>query len=730
MAFPGNSTTRVRFGEFEIDLRTGEVLTNGRKTLLSEKPLQLLAALLEIPGEMVTREELKQRLWSSDTFVDFDLSLNKTVNRLREALGDSADQPRFVETFPKRGYRFIGPVDWNGRQSQELIATAIVAPSSRQKTGRILLFKRLVGILLALSAALVIAIVILKPGQYPSFPKIRQLTTNSSELPIRTAAISPDGKRLAFSDIKGLHIKDIETGENRDIPFPQTTASGRVDWQIMAWFPDGEGFLANIAPFEDVCLHCEHFSAWAVPANGGVPQRLREDANAESVSPDGSRIAFTADLGMPGGHEIWLTDSKGNSPTKVYKTNANDWVRYVKWSPDGKRLAYIRSDDQQEILESRELGSATPILILSASEAHGIHDYVWTPDGRIVYGTDAGSSYAHDCNYWEIRVNSETGKPTSTPKRVTNWAGFVMEWTSISSDAKHLAFVESVDRSAINLLALGPSGIRRDSARKLTLSESWNLPLGWTPDSRTLVFASSRDGIWGIYKQNVNDDSPSSLSVRLPDSPLAGAVTPDGKWVVYLQRRAGSNPQTMRLALSGGRPEPLDMQEEVLGIGCSRVQLPRCVVIGPGTDRGELVFFSFSPMNGHTDELVRFNLPTNREDWEWQLSPDGRQVALLVPSEGRIHLIALESHQRTEIPLNNFSSAYHLAWAADGKSLLLSNATRQGAALIRIDLRGITQTLLEQRGDLSVLALPSPDGRFLAVTKWTIASNVWMLENF
>src|SRR5215472_12682980 len=141
MAFPANSATRIRFAEFEIDLRTGEILTNGHRSVLSEKPLQLLTALLENPGELVTREELKRRLWTSDTFVDFDLSLNKTVNRLREALGDSADQPRFVETFPKRGYRFIGPIDWNGRQSQELIATAIVAPSSRQKTGRILLFK-------------------------------------------------------------------------------------------------------------------------------------------------------------------------------------------------------------------------------------------------------------------------------------------------------------------------------------------------------------------------------------------------------------------------------------------------------------------------------------------------------------------------------------------------------------------------------------------------------------
>lgn len=729
MAFPGNGATRVRFAEFEIDLRSGEVLTNGSRSVLSEKPLQLLAALLEIPGELVTREELKRRLWGSDTFVDFDLSLNKTVNRLRESLGDSADQPRYIETLPKKGYRFIGAVDWSGRQIQASIAVPTVPSDSRQKTGKSLPFKLLIGIVLVLSIALIIALGIWQRQRGTSLARMRQLTTNSSELPVRTAAISPDGKRLAFSDIKGLHIKNLESGESSDVPVSQMPVGGRVDWQIIAWFPDGESFLANIAPFQDVCLHCEHFSAWVIPANGGSPQKVRDDANAESVSPDGSRIAFTADLGMPGGHEVWLTDPKGNQPTKAFETNANEWVRFVKWAPDGRRLSYIRSDDQREILESREPGSPIPTTILSTSEAHGIHDYVWTSDGRIVYGAEAGSSNAHNCNYWEVRVNSRTGEPASKPQRLTNWAGFELDWTSVSSNARYLTFVESANRSAISLLEVGSSGIRRDSARKLTLSESWNLPLGWTPNSRTLVFASSRDGVWGIYKQVVDDDSPISLSVGIPDSPLQGAVTPDGKWVVYLQRRVGSSPEIMRLALTGGRPETLKTREEVLGIGCSRGR-PECVVIGPGTDRGELVFFSLSPINGRTAELVRFSLPTNREDWEWQLSPDGSRVALLVPSEGRIHLIALESPERTEIPLNNLASAYHLRWAADGKSLLISNATKQGAALIQIDFRGTVQTLWEQKGDLAVLGLPSPDGRFLAVTNWTTASNVWMLENF
>jgi len=120
----------VRFGEFELDLRTGELRTKGHHIILQEKPFQILTALLERPGEMVAREDLIKRLWPAGTFVDFDLGLNKAVNRLREALGDSAEQPRFIETFPKRGYRFVAPVTCDGEGFEKASPTAGAHTSS------------------------------------------------------------------------------------------------------------------------------------------------------------------------------------------------------------------------------------------------------------------------------------------------------------------------------------------------------------------------------------------------------------------------------------------------------------------------------------------------------------------------------------------------------------------------------------------------------------------------
>src|SRR5689334_15031474 len=101
----------IRFGVFEVDFEAGELRKHGLRVKLRDQPLQILALLLARPGHVVSREELQKQLWPDDTFVDFDRGLNKAVNHLREALGDSADSPRFIETLPKRGYRFVAPVE-------------------------------------------------------------------------------------------------------------------------------------------------------------------------------------------------------------------------------------------------------------------------------------------------------------------------------------------------------------------------------------------------------------------------------------------------------------------------------------------------------------------------------------------------------------------------------------------------------------------------------------------
>src|SRR3984893_13401834 len=207
----GESTRR--FGVFELDLRAGELRRQGAKIKLQEQPFQLLAQLLEKPGEVVTREELQKRLWPADTFVDFDHSLNAAIRRLRDALGDSAENPTFVETVARRGYRFLAPVTAKANGTSDAIATEtklagpeLVAPAA----GSFRLWWSIAG-----AAAVVLVLFGLKiglslgqrPAAAPLQVRTSRLTANPVDDRVRAAALSRDGKYLAFSDATGFYLR-------------------------------------------------------------------------------------------------------------------------------------------------------------------------------------------------------------------------------------------------------------------------------------------------------------------------------------------------------------------------------------------------------------------------------------------------------------------------------------------------------------------------------------------
>ena len=207
------SSRIIRFSTFEVNLHTGELRQRGQKVKLQEQPFQVLAALLERPGELVTREELRSKLWPADTFVDFDHSLNAAIKRLRDAFGESAETPIFVETVARRGYRFIAPV--NGAPSEVGVAvpTVLSKPS---------LLRPWMAIAFLSTAA--IAVLLWSLWRHPSRSTEvieRKLTANSLENGVKTAAVSPDGKFLAYSDNTGLYLKEIRTGETHRVTLPQ-----------------------------------------------------------------------------------------------------------------------------------------------------------------------------------------------------------------------------------------------------------------------------------------------------------------------------------------------------------------------------------------------------------------------------------------------------------------------------------------------------------------------------
>jgi DNA-binding winged helix-turn-helix (wHTH) protein len=207
-----NDRSKVRFGVFTFDPHSHELTKHGTRLKVQEQPLQILAALLERAGEIVSREELQRRLWPDGTFVDFEQSLNKAVNKLREALGDSSDHPLYIETLARRGYRFLAPVE------RDAAPPAIQSALARKGTWRWLP-----------AGAAVLAIILgtgLWPIEVPQVERVVQLTSDFTNkgLPV------PDGGRLLYCDSGKLWSVSASGGEPKrvSLPFLSPSAYGLV----------------------------------------------------------------------------------------------------------------------------------------------------------------------------------------------------------------------------------------------------------------------------------------------------------------------------------------------------------------------------------------------------------------------------------------------------------------------------------------------------------------------
>ena len=183
-----NPARLIRFGVFEADLASGELRKNGRKVRIQDQPFRVLVILLERPGEVVTREQLRERLWPADTYVDFDRSLNTTVAKLRSALGDSGDNPRFIETLPRHGYRFLADVQ---QASAEKERAPVAGP--RWRTRHILAAAAGVGL-----AGFAVATIIWQLANKP--PQVLEPVPLTSYPGLElNPTFSPDGNDIAFA---------------------------------------------------------------------------------------------------------------------------------------------------------------------------------------------------------------------------------------------------------------------------------------------------------------------------------------------------------------------------------------------------------------------------------------------------------------------------------------------------------------------------------------------------
>ena len=562
----------------------------------------------------------------------------------------------------------------------------------------------------------------------------RQLTANSPDNPVLAAAISPDGKFLAYSDANGFHLRLISTGETKQLALPSGLAVGSIFSGApqtlgapLSWFPDGSKILITaVLPGEDPSL-------WAISILGGEPRKLRDGAAAAAVSPDGSQIAFLGDYDSGSAQGIWVSTADGGDQRRILTAQHGEYFNQVTWSPNGRRLAYSKGLAGNGIyvsaIESVSLKGGPPIRILSSPKLQG---FCWLPDGRIVYSLRQSVMTGDDSNLWEVRTINQTGEPAGEPRQLTNWPGFSFSGFTVTADGKQMEFLRLTAKAHAYVGELDAKGTRLNNTRRLTFDEHFEWPERWTPDSRAVVFWSNRNGSWDIFKQTLDNDATAELLPLGSESKYYSSFSPDGQWILYMalpeaRLPGGSVPvRIMRVPVSGGPPQLVLTALGTTDIHCTRAPANLCVFNELQQDH--FLFTSIDPIKGRGRELASMDIQPSITI-PWDLSPDGSQVVMT--REGRIRLLSLKSGTTTDLPVRGWNSFGEVDWSADGNALFVSSQTPQDTTLLRIDLEGDAHALWHQRLNfMDTKGIPSPDGRHLAVAGWTTDSNAWMIENF
>jgi Tol biopolymer transport system component len=575
--------------------------------------------------------------------------------------------------------------------------------------------------------------------------KLRQLTTNSPENGVISGAISPDGNYLAYSDIKGMHIKTMQGGEIRSVLLPDEFKGKEMNWEVVpAWLPDGSAFVANAhlggGDYGNWGSHDS--SIWLVSALGGALHKLREEARAYAISLDGALISFAthgpSDTSVAK-REIWQMGVDGSQAKRLFSSNEDNFIDWLTWSQDQKRFIYVKFDQAgNAALVSSDVNGGPAITLLPPTVFQRVDEMLWLPDGRLLYELPEPEAQSTSHNYWVVRFNLHTGEQVEKPRRVTNWTGFSLSSSSVTADGKRLVFRQWTSHTTVQLSEFDPTGKRIVSTRHFTLSETPSYVYDWTPDSRTMIFGSYRDGYHRIYKQALNEDTPTPVVDGEIDF-RAARVSPDGKWIVGLIWPLSNTQQRelklARVPITGGKPEVIApvLARPWSMIFCARPPSDLCAIANPTEDRKQLVVTAFDPVKGLGPELIRFELDPNVIHWFCEISPDGARLAAMRGPEGPIQILSLRGQPARVIHAKDLKNLQSLTWASDGNGLFVSQHTLAGMRILYVDLEGNERVLWNNdRGnqDNENRARQSPDGKYLAIQDPYVTSNMWMMENF
>jgi Tol biopolymer transport system component/DNA-binding winged helix-turn-helix (wHTH) protein len=629
----------IRFATFEVDLQAQELRKGGLRLKLTGQPFQVLAILLERPGTVVTREELQKRLWP-DTFVDVDHNLNTAINKIREALGDSSENPRFVETLPRRGYRFIAPITVNGTAAATAQAAALRPNSGPESPAR----KRPLRALALLGTVVLLGaggLWIVKRRVTPLAPPQRTLTRLTFDQGLQIGSTwSPDGRYVAYASNRGgkfdIWVQQVSGGDP-----VQVTKGPAANWEP-DWSPDGK-YIAYRSEEGEGGIFIE-------PAIGGagMARKISSIGHYPRWSPDGTQILLqSARFGLSS--KIFVVSISDPDSVKeiMPEVTSGTFAVSAAWHPDGKRASLWGWElaptplptfwtgaisNSTEVIKSGFTAEASKVLRDiggSNYNAWGDSDFKfsWAPNGNELYfeRTLGGAR-----NIWRMRVDSKNLRGESID-RITTGSEVETEF-SLSPDGARIAFTSLSEQVRIWVFPL-------DAARGQITGpgspvtnvglEAWEGSL--SRDGAKLAYSAKKAGRSEIWQTDLVHGTESIVAaddVYVRDEPHWSA---DGKRLAYVRLKSATREVQAVLWDADTRSEKSLTEPQ----------------------KGELFIYGWSPDgksilasadNSDTGRFEVWQIPTHvfssgRKDWrliaakrnvdifQARFSPDGRWIA-------------------------------------------------------------------------------------------------------
>ena len=660
---PATNSRILRFGQYELDLDARELRKSGIRIKLQDQPLQILAMLLERPGMIVTREELKKKLWTEDTFVDFDLSLNSAVKKLRQALNDDSENPRYVETLYRRGYRFIGPINGTVNGEPQLgkspasapiaVESQLAPPPARVTSSarkRLALYNT--AAVLVIIGLLAITLRLIPTGS-PQVLGYSQITHDG----IAKGEMYTDGERLYFMELQGDHIAvsqvSIAGGETSVVPTPFENA------YVADVASDGSVLL--VGSFHGTAKSAE---LWSVPLPSGAPRRLGDFvANSATWSPVESRLFYSR------GPDIFQAKSDGSQPRKIATVGSQ--VFSLRLSPDGQRLRF-------DVVDTRDGSSAIWELQANGSNLHPLLPAwksepneccgKWTPDGRYYLFQSV-----HDgrTDIWALPEKSWWSRQPK-PVQLTN-GPLNFSAPTPSRDGKRIFTVGAQPRCELVRFD-GKSGfapyLGGTSIRDLTFS----------PDGKWIAYVTVPEH--QLWKSKIDGSERrqltfESVTVGLPRWSPDGTQlvfmgqTPKTGWRAYLIASDGSGLREMIPGAQAGYDPNWSPDGKSVVLTLNEAGSPSSLTDGPGIAIFDLQSGKLSPM------------PGAKQMFSPRWSPDLRYISAITADSQKLMLFDRVSQQWQE--LVSLPIGYP-SWSHDGKSIYFDTTLTEDPALFRLRL--------------------------------------------